>query len=225
MRTRPSSTMTAYIMSGSSAGGSSASPVARSNRERCSAQVIEPAGQEALVELEVLVAADPLVGADLAFGVHDEHLVRAVDPAHLHRAVRDLGEVHQVDAPHAAEADPAPESVPLAAAPWDDAAHFVLEQPAQPILGLRERDAGHDRLEEPEHDELARLLGRDAAALEVEELGLVDRARRTRSARRGGSPAGRSRGSGWRRRGPAGTGSSRTRRGSCPCRRRACRSR
>src|SRR5207245_1553670 len=35
-------------------------------------------------------------------------------------------------------------------------------------------------LEEAEHDELASLIGRDAAALEVEELGLIDRSDRAR---------------------------------------------
>ena len=46
--------------------------------------------------------------------------------------------------------------------------------------------SGHprdDRLEEAEDDELARLVGRDAAALEVEQLGLVDRADRARVGR------------------------------------------
>ena len=43
--------------------------------------------------------------------------------------------------------------------------------PARP-----QRHSGHDRLQVPEHDELARLVGIDASALQVEELGLVDRA-------------------------------------------------
>src|SRR6185312_14076327 len=47
-------------------------------------------GQESLVELEVFVAADPLVGADLTLGMYDEHLVHAVDPAHLHRPLGNL---------------------------------------------------------------------------------------------------------------------------------------
>src|SRR4051794_28153964 len=51
-----------------------------------------------------------------------------------------------------------------------------LEQLAQAILGRRQRDARDDRFEKPEHDELARLVGRDAARLEVEQLRLVDRA-------------------------------------------------
>src|SRR3954454_15035182 len=42
-----------------------------------------------------------------------------------------------------------------------------LEQLAQRVLGRRERDARHDGFEEAEDDELARLLGRDPAALEV----------------------------------------------------------
>ena len=46
------------------------------------------------------------------------------------------------------------------------------------VLGLAQRDPRHDRLKEAEHDELACLVGRDAAALEVEELRLVDRADR-----------------------------------------------
>src|SRR6185369_4907232 len=50
-----------------------------------------------------------------------------------------------------------------------------LEQLAQPIaLGL-DRDARDDGLEEAEHDELAGLVGRNAAALEIEQLALVDR--------------------------------------------------
>ena len=53
-----------------------------------------------------------------------------------------------------------------------------LEQLAQPVLRVGQRDPRDDRLEEAEHDELARLVGRDAAALEVEQLGLVDRADR-----------------------------------------------
>ena len=50
-----------------------------------------------------------------------------------------------------------------------------LEEVAQVVLGLAQRDPRHDRLEEAEHDELARLVRRDAAALEIEELRLVDR--------------------------------------------------
>ena len=61
-----------------------------------------------------------------------------------------------------------------------------VEQLAQPVAGGLERHARDDRLEEAEDDELARLVGRDPAALEVEELGLVDRADRRRV---GGAPA------------------------------------
>src|SRR6185369_11280541 len=50
-----------------------------------------------------------------------------------------------------------------------------LEQRAQRVLGGHERHTGDDRLEEAEDDELAGLLGRDPAALEIEELSLVDR--------------------------------------------------
>ena len=60
------------------------------------------AGQEALVELEVLVAADALHRADLAAHVHDEHRVGAVDPDELHGPVGDLIDADEVDAPHAA---------------------------------------------------------------------------------------------------------------------------
>ena len=55
-----------------------------------------------------------------------------------------------------------------------------LEQLAQPVAGGLERDPRDDRLEEAEDDELAGLVGRDAAALEIEELGLVDRPDRRR---------------------------------------------
>src|SRR6478752_5308230 len=51
-----------------------------------------------------------------------------------------------------------------------------LEGLAQAIPRILERDAGDDRLQEPEDDELARLVGRDPAALEVEQLRFVDRA-------------------------------------------------
>src|SRR3954452_5099548 len=50
-----------------------------------------------------------------------------------------------------------------------------FEHLAQADLGVRERDAGNDWLEEPEDDELPRFVGRDAAALQVEQLALVDR--------------------------------------------------
>ena len=45
----------------------------------------------------------------------------------------------------------------------------------QSILRLGEGHASDDRLEEAQDDELARLVGRDAAALQVEQLCLVDR--------------------------------------------------
>src|SRR3954447_14510988 len=50
-----------------------------------------------------------------------------------------------------------------------------LERLAQAVLRVLERHPCHDGLEKAEHDELARLVGRDAAALEVEQLVLVDR--------------------------------------------------
>src|SRR5438309_6878641 len=52
---------------------------------------------------------------------------------------------------------------------------FRLEQLPQFVLRLGERHARHDRLEEAEDDELPSFVGRDAAALEIEELRLVDR--------------------------------------------------
>ena len=64
-----------------------------------------------------------------------------------------------------------------------------LEELAKAVLRRRQRDARDDRLEEPEDDELAGLVGRDAAALEVEQLRLVDRA--------DGARVGRARQSGW----------------------------
>ena len=145
--------------------------------------------------------------------VDHEDLVGAVHPGHLHRALGDLVDAEQVDPSHAAAV-----SRGGVAPGRDPGIPLRLEQLAQAVLGVGERDAGDDRLEEAEDDELARLVGRDAAALEVEELGLVDRARPSSSAPRGGSRAGRSRGSGWRRSGPPSRGSSRTRRGSCPSR-------
>src|SRR5437899_11365173 len=57
---------------------------------------------------------------------------------------------------------------------------FRLEQLPELVLCLGERHARHDWLEEAEHDELASLIGRDAAALEVEGLGLIDRSDRAR---------------------------------------------
>src|SRR4029079_6371907 len=53
-----------------------------------------------------------------------------------------------------------------------------LEQLAPPIARRTERNARDDGFEETQDDELARLVGRDAAALEVEELRLVDRSDR-----------------------------------------------
>src|SRR5829696_1596346 len=55
---------------------------------------------------------------------------------------------------------------------------LFFQRHAQPVAGVLERHARHDGLEEPEHDELARLVGGDAPALEVEQLRLVDRADR-----------------------------------------------
>src|SRR5256885_9858016 len=60
---------------------------------------------------------------------------------------------------------------------------FRLEELAQRVLGGHERHPGDDRLEEAEDDELAGLLGGDAAAFQVEELGLVDRTDRRRVGR------------------------------------------
>src|SRR6185369_16452803 len=51
-----------------------------------------------------------------------------------------------------------------------------LEELAELLACRLQRDARHDRLEEAEDDELARILGRDPAAFEIEQLGLVDRA-------------------------------------------------
>jgi len=68
------------IASGWSAGGSRTSPVAKAKRERCSAQVIDSA----------VTAAYALVGAEPTVLVDDQHRIRAVDPCHLHRALRDL---------------------------------------------------------------------------------------------------------------------------------------
>ena len=82
--------------------------------------------------------------------------------------VGDLVDAEEVDASHAAAT--APVSTP--------ASHFCLEQVAQAILGVGHGHARDDRLEEAEDDELARLVGRDPAALEVEQLALVDRADR-----------------------------------------------
>ena len=78
------------------------------------------AGQEALVELEVLVRADALEGADLAPGVDDDDLVRAVDEGHLHRALGHLVDPEEVDpAGRAVDAGHA-----AAAAASRPAAHF-----------------------------------------------------------------------------------------------------
>jgi hypothetical protein len=53
-----------------------------------------------------------------------------------------------------------------------------LEQLAQPLLRAGQRNARDDRLEEAEHDELARQVARQAAAHQVEDLRLIDRADR-----------------------------------------------
>ena len=55
---------------------------------------------------------------------------------------------------------------------------FLVEQLAEAVAGAVERHLRDDRLEDPQDDELARLVGVDAAALELEELGRVDRADR-----------------------------------------------
>src|SRR4029453_10916457 len=57
---------------------------------------------------------------------------------------------------------------------------LLLEQLAQAVLGRCQRDSCDHRLQETEHDDLARLVRRDATRLQVEELGLVDRADGTR---------------------------------------------
>src|SRR5829696_5507477 len=57
---------------------------------------------------------------------------------------------------------------------------LFFQRLAQPVPGVLERHARHDGLEEPEHDELARLVRWDAPALEVEQLRLVDGADRRR---------------------------------------------
>ena len=69
-----------------------------------------PGGQEALVELEVLVAADALVGAEPTIHMDDQHGLRTIDPGHLHRAFRDLVEPQEVEMSHAEQAGPAPET-------------------------------------------------------------------------------------------------------------------
>src|SRR5262245_21825549 len=57
---------------------------------------------------------------------------------------------------------------------------LVLEELAQVVPGAVERHPCDHRLQEAEDDELAGLVRRDAAALEVEQLGRVDRADRRR---------------------------------------------
>src|SRR5487761_2201683 len=52
---------------------------------------------------------------------------------------------------------------------------FRLQERPEPLALRLERDAGDDRLQEAERDELARLVRGDPAALEVEQLGRVDR--------------------------------------------------
>ena len=63
-----------------------------------------------------------------------------------------------------------------------DVGPLLLEQAAQSLLSLGQRDARHDRLEEAHDDELARDLARQTAAHQVEDLGLVDRTDRARVA-------------------------------------------
>src|SRR4029453_881830 len=72
-----------------------------------------PGGQEALVQLEILVAADPLRRGELATLVDDEDLVGAVDDDHLHLAVLDLVDADQVDPPHRSAAPPPRPSPPI----------------------------------------------------------------------------------------------------------------
>src|SRR3954469_19805522 len=50
----------------------------------------------------------------------------------------------------------------------------LFEEVAQTIPCLRDGYARDDRLEEAHDDELARLVGRDPATLEIEQLALVD---------------------------------------------------
>ena len=54
-------------------------------------------GQEAAVELEVLVRAGALHGVEVAVDVDDEHGVGGVDPDHLHLALGELVDAEQVD--------------------------------------------------------------------------------------------------------------------------------
>src|SRR5207247_227345 len=56
--------------------------------------------EEALVELEVLVAADALRRGELAALVDHEHLICPVDDHHLHLAVGELVDAEQVDPSH-----------------------------------------------------------------------------------------------------------------------------
>ena len=164
--------------------------MSRSKRDRCSAQVSVSPVRKPLSSSKYSWLQMPWNGPVFAVDVDHQDRLRAVDPDHLHRAGPDLGGGQQVDPHQAAEAS----------ATWP--APLRLEQLAQAILGICQRHARHDRLEEAEDDELAGVVGGDAAALEVEELGLVDRTDRAGVRRRGGSRAGRSRGSGSRPRAP-----------------------
>src|SRR5688572_23094356 len=60
---------------------------------------------------------------------------------------------------------------------------LVLEQLPQSLLRPRQRDPRDHRLEEPHDDELASEVARQSAALQVEDLRLVDRPDRARVAR------------------------------------------
>ena len=160
----------------------------------------------------------PWTRRKLAAGVDDEDLVRAVDPGHLHRPVGDLVDAEEVDPSHAAALGG------CAAAP-------ARRRPTSPRAARAgaparrlERHPRDDRLEEAEDDELARLVGRDAAALEVEELALVDRADRARVGRAAAVGLVDLEATGWPPSASPSRGSSRTRRGSCRSRSRCGRS-
>src|SRR5215210_3682312 len=66
-----------------------------------------PSRQKALVELEILVAADPLDCVPLTVGVDDEDLIGTVHPGHRHGAIGDLVDTEEVDPSHAAALLPA----------------------------------------------------------------------------------------------------------------------
>src|SRR4051812_28197386 len=64
-----------------------------------------------------------------------------------------------------------------------DSRPLLLEELAQSILGVREGHPRDNRLQEAQHDELARGLAVDAAAHQVEDLRFVDRTGRARVGR------------------------------------------